>query len=174
MSTPDYTASEEYYRKAIDLWPSNCGALSYLTELYLTLGNETMAVRTVESLCDRCGNEDESSDVEDALDAFGDSDFDAPDYDACYAESSGKSGVQEASISLPLIAGCVAGGALLLGAAGVSMRSKMLREARSKRAGKGGGHIYEKGSAMEMATVAIDDRGQMVSKGSVRPEFSDV
>ena len=149
--------------------------MSYLTELYLTLENETMAVRTIESLCDRCGNEDESSDVEAALDAFGDSAFDAPDYDACYAESS-TSGAHTASISMALLAGCVAGGALLLGAAGMSMRSKMMRDARSKRAGKGAGHSYEKGPAVavEMAAVAIEDRGQLVSKGSVAPAFSDV
>ena len=33
QSTPDYSEAEEYYHEAIDLWPSNCGALAYLTEL---------------------------------------------------------------------------------------------------------------------------------------------
>ena len=35
---PDFERAEEYYLKALELWPENCGALEYLAELYATTG----------------------------------------------------------------------------------------------------------------------------------------
>lgn len=60
-SSPDYERAEEYYRHALDLWPSNCGALSYLTELYVTTGNVTAVDAAYERLCDVCGEDHEST-----------------------------------------------------------------------------------------------------------------
>ena len=38
-SEPDYAHAHTYYDTALTLWPGNCGAMSYLTELHLTLNN---------------------------------------------------------------------------------------------------------------------------------------
>ena len=48
-ATPDYDHAKTYYDKALELWPANCGALSYMTELHLTLNNATAARATAAS-----------------------------------------------------------------------------------------------------------------------------
>ena len=53
-SEPDYAHAHTYYDTALDLWPGNCGAMSYMTELYLTLNNATAARATHARLCDFC------------------------------------------------------------------------------------------------------------------------
>ena len=53
-TTPDYDHAKTYYDKALELWPANCGALSYMTELYLTLNNATAAATTHARLCAAC------------------------------------------------------------------------------------------------------------------------
>ena len=54
-SVPDYDHAETYYTKSLALWPENCGAMNYLTELYITVGNATAAEATFSDLCDVCG-----------------------------------------------------------------------------------------------------------------------
>merc|ERR1719409_132522 len=53
-ATPDYDHAKTYYDKALELWPGNCGAMSYMTELYLTLNNATAASATHARLCAAC------------------------------------------------------------------------------------------------------------------------
>jgi len=53
-AAPDYDHARTYYDKALELWPANCGALSYLTELHLTLNNATAASATHSQLCAAC------------------------------------------------------------------------------------------------------------------------
>jgi hypothetical protein len=53
-AAPDYDHAQNYYDTALDLWPENCGALSYLTELHLTLNNATAASTTHARLCAAC------------------------------------------------------------------------------------------------------------------------
>lgn len=172
-TAPDYVASEEYYRKSISLWPSNCGALSYLTELYLTIENETLADETLQTLCDRCGTADESADVESALEAFDNSAFSTPDYEACGRDSDDSSEASESTASTALIAGCVAGGVVLLGAAGTAFKSKLMNNAKTKGQAQAA-RPYEKATAVEMAPVSVTDQGQIISRGAVSPDYSDV
>lgn len=60
-NNPDFHRAHEYYKEAIGLWPANCGALGYLTELYLQTGNTTKAQQTYESLCATCGVHDSAT-----------------------------------------------------------------------------------------------------------------
>ena len=53
-AAPDYDHARTYYDTALDLWPENCGALAYLTELHLTLNNATAASTTHARLCAAC------------------------------------------------------------------------------------------------------------------------
>jgi len=53
-AAPDYDHARTYYDTALDLWPENCGALAYLTELHLTLNNATAAATTHARLCEDC------------------------------------------------------------------------------------------------------------------------
>ena len=53
-ATPDYDHAKTYYDKALALWPANCGALSYMTELHLTTGNTTAARATHADFCAAC------------------------------------------------------------------------------------------------------------------------
>ena len=53
-SEPDYDHARTYYDTALTLWPGNCGAMSYLTELHLTLNNATAASKTHSQLCAAC------------------------------------------------------------------------------------------------------------------------
>merc|ERR1719409_1636385 len=53
-ATHDYDHAKTYYDKALELWPGNCGAMSYMTELYLTLNNATAASTTHARLCAAC------------------------------------------------------------------------------------------------------------------------
>ena len=53
-AAPDYDHARTYYDKALELWPANCGALSYMTELYLTTGNTTAARATHADFCAGC------------------------------------------------------------------------------------------------------------------------
>ena len=53
-AAPDYDHARTYYDTALDLWPENCGALAYLTELHLTLNNATAASATHARLCAAC------------------------------------------------------------------------------------------------------------------------
>ena len=53
-ATPDYDHAKTYYDKALALWPGNCGAMSYMTELHLTLNNATAASTTHARLCEEC------------------------------------------------------------------------------------------------------------------------
>ena len=57
-ATPDYDHAKTYYDKALALWPANCGAMSYMTELYLTTGNTTAARATHADFCAACPSED--------------------------------------------------------------------------------------------------------------------
>ena len=45
----------EYYDDALALWPENCDALSYKTELYVETSNRTKALETLTTLCQTCG-----------------------------------------------------------------------------------------------------------------------
>lgn len=51
---PAYDHSRTYYDAALELWPENCGAWEYLTELHLTLSNATAAAKTYATLCATC------------------------------------------------------------------------------------------------------------------------
>ena len=53
-SEPDYAHARTYYDTALTLWPGNCGALSYMTELHLTTGNATAARATHADFCGSC------------------------------------------------------------------------------------------------------------------------
>ncbi|CAH0373544.1 unnamed protein product [Pelagomonas calceolata] len=53
-AAPDYDHARTYYDKALELWPGNCGAMSYMTELHLTLNNATAASTTHARLCEEC------------------------------------------------------------------------------------------------------------------------
>ena len=53
-AAPDYDHARTYYDKALELWPANCGAMSYMTELHLTLNNATAASATHARLCAAC------------------------------------------------------------------------------------------------------------------------
>ncbi len=53
-SEPDYAHAHTYYDTALTLWPGNCGAMSYMTELYMTTGNATAASTTHARLCEEC------------------------------------------------------------------------------------------------------------------------
>merc|ERR1711871_1354286 len=53
-SEPDYAHAHTYYDTALTLWPGNCGAMSYMTELYMTTGNATAAATTHARLCEEC------------------------------------------------------------------------------------------------------------------------
>ncbi|KAK3239903.1 hypothetical protein CYMTET_50201 [Cymbomonas tetramitiformis] len=55
MPDPDYEHSEKYYLDALALVPDHCGALGYLTELYVTLDRTEEADETYLKLCDACG-----------------------------------------------------------------------------------------------------------------------
>ncbi len=58
---PDYDHARTYYDKALELWPTNCGALSYVTELYLTTGNATAARATHMDFCAACDGPSEAA-----------------------------------------------------------------------------------------------------------------
>jgi tetratricopeptide (TPR) repeat protein len=60
-ATPDYAHAQTYYDKALELWPANCGALSYMTELYLTLNNATAARATHADFCAGCDGPSEDA-----------------------------------------------------------------------------------------------------------------
>ena len=60
-TTPDYDHAKTYYDKALELWPANCGAMSYKTELYLTLNNATAARATHADFCAGCGGPSEDA-----------------------------------------------------------------------------------------------------------------
>ena len=60
-ATPDYDHAKTYYDKALELWPANCGALSYMTELYLTLNNATAARATHADFCTACDGPSEDA-----------------------------------------------------------------------------------------------------------------
>lgn len=67
-SEPEYGRAKIYYTEALSLWPENCGAMAYLTELYLTVGNATMAQETYDRFCeDGC----DAADAEEAAAALG-------------------------------------------------------------------------------------------------------
>ena len=51
---PAYDHARTYYDAALELWPENCGAWEYLTELHLTLSNATAAAKTYATLCATC------------------------------------------------------------------------------------------------------------------------
>ena len=53
-SEPDYAHAHTYYDTALTLWPGNCGAMNYMTELYMTTGNATAASTTHARLCEEC------------------------------------------------------------------------------------------------------------------------
>jgi len=50
--------AQQYYEKAIDLWPDNCGALAYESELYLQKGELTTSWNKLRDLCESyvCGD----------------------------------------------------------------------------------------------------------------------
>merc|ERR1719440_345590 len=54
----DYALAETYYRDALALWDTNCGAWGYLTELYIQQANASAAESALASLCDACGASD--------------------------------------------------------------------------------------------------------------------
>ena len=58
---PDYDHAQTYYDKALALWPANCGALSYVTELHLTTGNTTAARATHADFCAACDGPSEDA-----------------------------------------------------------------------------------------------------------------
>ena len=60
-AAPDYAHAQTYYDKALELWPANCGALSYMTELYLTLNNATAARATHADFCAACDGPSEDA-----------------------------------------------------------------------------------------------------------------
>ena len=60
-ATPDYDHAKTYYDKALELWPGNCGALSYMTELHLTLNNATAARATHADFCAACDGPSEDA-----------------------------------------------------------------------------------------------------------------
>jgi tetratricopeptide (TPR) repeat protein len=60
-AAPDYAHAQTYYDKALELWPANCGALSYMTELYLTTGNATAARATHADFCTACDGPSEDA-----------------------------------------------------------------------------------------------------------------
>ena len=52
---PQYEHSESYYFGALELEPSHCATLEYLSELYVMRGNVSAAVATAQRLCAVCG-----------------------------------------------------------------------------------------------------------------------
>lgn len=50
--------AQQYYEKAIDLWPENCGALAYESELYLQKGELSTSWNKLKGLCENyvCGD----------------------------------------------------------------------------------------------------------------------
>jgi len=49
------TLSENYYSQSLDAWPENCGAMGYLSELYMTTERQNLAIFTMNALCTICG-----------------------------------------------------------------------------------------------------------------------
>eukprot|EP00617_Octactis_speculum_P019691 CAMPEP_0185754602 /NCGR_PEP_ID=MMETSP1174-20130828/13229_1 /TAXON_ID=35687 /ORGANISM="Dictyocha speculum, Strain CCMP1381" /LENGTH=393 /DNA_ID=CAMNT_0028432883 /DNA_START=23 /DNA_END=1204 /DNA_ORIENTATION=+ len=86
--TPDYEAAEEYYTEALQLWSSNCGALEYLTELYVDRSNETYATKTLTQLCTDCGHSDATTKA--AISYLKASDMGVPSIDVCNTNNATK------------------------------------------------------------------------------------
>ena len=78
----DYALAETYYRDAIALWDTNCGAWGYLTELYIQQANASAAESALASLCDACGASDSA--VATTLAYYETSTLTTPDVAACY------------------------------------------------------------------------------------------
>merc|ERR1711871_1936625 len=55
VTSVNLTLAESYYKEALTLWPSNCGAIGYLSELYMTMGEHAMAISQLDELCSVCG-----------------------------------------------------------------------------------------------------------------------
>merc|ERR1719424_262933 len=60
VTSTNYTQSEKYYKESLSLWPSNCGALGYLSELYASQSLFLKASETMSTLCTTCGKDSES------------------------------------------------------------------------------------------------------------------
>ena len=54
--------AREYYLEALGLWPGNCGALGYYTELHLQEKNITGAATYLKRMCKTCGSSTDSWD----------------------------------------------------------------------------------------------------------------
>ena len=57
VTSANLTLAESYYKEALSLWPSNCGAMGYLAELYMTMGEHVMAISQLDEFCTVCGGE---------------------------------------------------------------------------------------------------------------------
>jgi hypothetical protein len=55
------TLAESYYQQALSLWPENCGAMGYLSELYMTSGMHEKALPVIDELCSECGASHEAA-----------------------------------------------------------------------------------------------------------------
>jgi hypothetical protein len=73
---PDFDKSEEYYQTAISVDPNNCGARSYLVELYLQKDEETNAKLAFADLCGKCGGANPATEL--ALAAYNAHFFSSP------------------------------------------------------------------------------------------------
>ncbi|GMH72730.1 hypothetical protein TL16_g05993 [Triparma laevis f. inornata] len=60
ITSTNYTLSESYYLESLLLWPQNCGALGYLTELYASQNDFVKGGNMMDILCDRCGKDNEA------------------------------------------------------------------------------------------------------------------
>merc|ERR1712238_242531 len=53
----------EYYDDALALWPENCDAMGYKTELYTETSNRTKALETLTTLCQTCGVQESATEA---------------------------------------------------------------------------------------------------------------
>jgi hypothetical protein len=53
-TVPDLAKAEEYYNKALTLWPGNCGAQAYRSELELQKSQQTSARKMLNAACSSC------------------------------------------------------------------------------------------------------------------------
>ena len=58
----EFDEAREYYLEALGLWPGNCGALGYYTELHLQEKNITGAATYLKRMCKTCGSSTDSWD----------------------------------------------------------------------------------------------------------------
>ena len=104
----EFDEAREYYLEALELWPGNCGALGYYTELHLQEGNMTGAATYLQRMCKTCGS---------STDSWGDTQDTVAKFDAAVATAD----TGDEMVGDWYAASCVASGAATTGVAAAAV-----------------------------------------------------